>query len=79
VDPVGTGGDHGGGRQDRGKIAVFDEVVLGQSDIVETVVFAPRDLIEDFAVEPIGWLAPLCWGCGSRTKGRSGFFAYHCS
>src|SRR5580704_2953940 len=61
ADPVGTGGDRRGGGQDRGKIAVFDEVVLGQPDIIETVVFAPRDLVEDFAVQAVGGLTPLCW------------------
>jgi hypothetical protein len=60
ADPVGAGADRRGGGQDRGKITVFDEVVLGQPDIIKPVVFAPRDLIEDFAVEAVGWLAPLC-------------------
>jgi hypothetical protein len=59
ADAVGAGGDRRGGRQNRGEIAVLDEVVLRQPDIIEPVVFAPRDLIEDFAVEPVGWLAPL--------------------
>jgi hypothetical protein len=39
----------------------FDEVVLGQPDIIETVVFAPRDLLEDFAVQAVGGPTPLCW------------------
>ena len=60
ADPVGAGGNRRGGGEDRGKVAVFDEVVLGQPDIIEPVVFAPRDLIEDFAVQPVGGLAPLC-------------------
>jgi hypothetical protein len=30
-------------------------------DIIKPVVLAPRDLIEDFAVEPVGGLAPLRW------------------
>jgi hypothetical protein len=59
ADAVGAGGDCRGGGEDRGKVAIFDEVVLGQPDIIEPVVFAPRDLIEDLAVEPVGWLAPL--------------------
>jgi hypothetical protein len=59
ADAVGAGGDCCGGGQDRGKVAVFDEVVLRQPDIIKPVVFAPRDLIEDFAVEPVGWLPPL--------------------
>src|SRR6516225_7021840 len=33
--------------------------MLGQPDIIETVVFAPRDLLEDFAVQAVGGLAPL--------------------
>jgi hypothetical protein len=49
-----------GGGQDRGKITVFDEVMFGQPDIIKPAVFAPRDLIEDFAVEPVSGLAPLC-------------------
>jgi hypothetical protein len=44
--------------QDRGEIPVFDEVVLRQPNIIKPVVFAPRDLIEDVAVEPVGRLAP---------------------
>jgi hypothetical protein len=60
ADPVGAGGDRRGGGQDRREVAVFDEVVLGQPDVIKPVVFAPRDLIEDFAVEPVWGLAPLC-------------------
>ena len=59
ADPVGAGSDRRGYGQDRGQIPVFDEVVLGQPDIIKAVVLAPRDLIEDFAVEPVGGLAPL--------------------
>jgi hypothetical protein len=59
TDPVGAGGDRRGGGQDRGKIAVLDEVVLGQPDIVIAVVLAPGDLIKDFAIQPVGGLAPL--------------------
>src|SRR4029077_17936712 len=61
ADPVGAGGDRRGYEQDRGQISVFDEVVLRQPDIVKPVVLGPRDLIEDFAVEPVGGLPPLCW------------------
>jgi len=61
AEPVGAGGDRRGYGQDRGQISVFDEVVLRQPDIIEPVVLGPRDLIEDFAVEPVGGLAPLCW------------------
>jgi hypothetical protein len=60
ADPIGAGGDRRGGGEDRGKITVFDEVVLGQPDIIKPVVFDPRDLIKDFAVQPVGRLAPLC-------------------
>jgi hypothetical protein len=56
---LGTGGNRRGGGQDRGKVTIFDEVVLGQPDIVKAVVLAPADLIEDFAVQPVGGLAPL--------------------
>jgi hypothetical protein len=59
ADPVRAGGDRRGYRQDRGEIPVFDEVVLRQPDIIKPVVLAPRDLIEDFAVEPVGGLMPL--------------------
>jgi hypothetical protein len=48
-------------------------VVLGQPDIIETVVLAPRDLIEDFAVETIGWLAPLCWVAEIIPKAEADF------
>jgi hypothetical protein len=30
-------------------------------DIIEAVVFSPCDLVEDFAVKPVGGLAPLRW------------------
>ena len=50
ADVVGAGGDRRGGGQDRGEVAIFDEMVLGQPDIIEPIVFAPRDLIEDLAV-----------------------------
>jgi len=59
ADPFGTDGDRRGYGQDRGKIPVFDEVVLRQPNIIKPVVFAPRDLIQDVAVEPVGRLAPL--------------------
>ena len=61
ADPLGAGGDRRGYGQDRGQIPVFDEVVLRQPHIVKPVILAPRDLIEDFAVEPVGGLTPLCW------------------
>src|SRR6266851_3074496 len=73
MDPVGTGRRSrrrpAGSRED----TVFDEVVLGQPDIIETVVFPPRDLIEDFAVEPIGWLAPLYWVAEVVPKAEADF------
>jgi len=56
-----------------GAVAVEPEVVLGQPDIIETVVFAPRDLIEDFAVEPVGWLAPLYWVAEVIPKAEANF------
>src|SRR6267378_473826 len=59
ADATGGGADGRGGGQDRGKVTIFDEVVLGQPDIVKAVVLAPGDLIEDFAVQPVGGLAPL--------------------
>src|SRR6266481_473031 len=61
ADPVGAGGDRRGYGQDRGQIPVLDEVVLRQPHIVKPVVLSPRDLIEDFAVEPVGGLPPLWW------------------
>src|SRR6266404_7368350 len=61
ADPLGAGGDRRGHGQDRGQIPVFDEVVLRQPHIVKPVILAPRDLIEDFAVEPVGRLPPLWW------------------
>jgi len=59
ADPVGAGSDRRGDGQDRGQIPVFDEVVLGQPHIVKPIALGPRDLIEDFAVEPVGGLPPL--------------------
>src|SRR5271169_7161726 len=61
ADPSGAGGDRRDYGQNRGKIPIFDEVVLRQPDIIKPVVLAPRDLIEDFAVEPVGGLVPQCW------------------
>src|SRR6266404_4447277 len=58
ADPVGAGGNRRGGGQDRGKVTIIDEVMLGQPDIVKPVVFAPCDLIEDLAVQPVSGLAP---------------------
>jgi hypothetical protein len=42
ADPAGTGGDRRGYEQNRGKIPVFDEVMLGQPYIVKPVVLGPR-------------------------------------
>jgi hypothetical protein len=61
ADPIGAGSDRRGCGQYRGKISVFNEVVLRQPNIIKPVVLAPCDLIEDFAVEPVGRLAPLWW------------------
>ncbi len=61
ADPVGAGGDRRGYGQDRGQIPVLDDVVLRQPHIVKPVILAPRDLVEDFAIEPIGGLPPLLW------------------
>jgi hypothetical protein len=33
--------------------------MFGQPEIIKAVVLASRDLIEDFAVEPVGGLPPL--------------------
>jgi hypothetical protein len=59
ADPLRAGSDRCSDGQNRREIAVVDEVVLRHPYIVEAVVLAPRDLIEDFAVEPVGGLAPL--------------------
>ena len=61
ADPVGARGDRRGYRQNRGQIPILNEVVLRQPDVVKPVVLAPRDLIDDFAVEPVGGLPPLWW------------------
>jgi hypothetical protein len=42
-----------------GKIPAVDEVMLGQPNVIEAVVLASGNLIEDFAIKPVGGLAPL--------------------
>jgi hypothetical protein len=74
TDPVGAGGDRSGYGQDRGKMPVFDEVVLRQLNIINPVVLAPCDLLKDFAVEPIGGTAAIALDFGSHTKDQSVFF-----
>src|SRR5215471_2588974 len=59
ADPLCAGSDRCSDGHNRREIAVVDEVVLRHPYVVEAVVLAPRDLFEDFAVEPIGGLAPL--------------------
>jgi hypothetical protein len=49
----------GKGAANRGRIPVLDEEVLRQPNVIKPVVLAPCDLIEDFAVEPVGGLSPL--------------------
>jgi hypothetical protein len=61
ADPFGACGDRCGHRHNRGEVAVFDEMVLGEPNVVESVVITPRDLIQRFAVEPIVGLPPLRW------------------
>jgi hypothetical protein len=34
-------------------------VVLREPNVIESVVLAPRDLIKNFSVEPVGGLPPL--------------------
>ena len=38
---------------------IFDEMVLGQPNVVKPMAFAPRDLIENLAVKAIRCLPPL--------------------
>jgi len=45
--------------KNRGEVAIFDEMVLGQPNVVKPMAFAPRDLIENLAVEAIRCLPPL--------------------
>ena len=54
--------------------AFFNEVVLRQPNIIKPVILAPRDLIEDFTVEPVRGLTRLWSVCGSHTKDQSVFF-----
>ena len=50
-----------GYRHNRGEVAVFDEMVLREPNVVESVVIAPCDLIEGFRVESVRGLVPLRW------------------
>jgi hypothetical protein len=36
-------------------------MVLGQPNVIKSVVLAPSDLIKNFSVEPVRGLAPLRW------------------
>src|SRR5271155_4229292 len=42
----------------RGQVAVVDEVMLGNPDVVKSAVFTPYDLVENFAVEAVRRLTP---------------------
>src|SRR5215831_12207619 len=59
ADPLRAGSDCCSDGHNRREIAVVDEVVLRHPYVVEAVVLAPRNLIENFTVEPVGGLAPL--------------------
>jgi len=59
ADATGAGADGRGYGENGGKVAILDEVVLGQPNIIKAFVLGPGDLIEDFAVEPVGGLPPL--------------------
>ena len=76
ADPFGARGDRCGYRQNRGEVAVFDEVVLREPNVVESVVLAPRDLIEGLGVESVRRTGATAMGFGNRTKDQSVFFDY---
>jgi hypothetical protein len=59
ADTLGPGRYRRRRREDRRKISVVDEVMLGQPNVIEAVVLAPGDLVENLAVEPVGGLTPL--------------------
>jgi len=61
TDPFSAGGDGSGDGQNRGEVAVFDEMVLREPNVVESVVIAPCDLIEGCGVELVRGLVPLRW------------------
>jgi hypothetical protein len=61
ADPFRAGCYSSGYRQNRGEVAVFDEMVLRKPNVVESVVVAPCDLIEGCGVELVRGLVPLRW------------------
>jgi len=54
------------------EVAVFDEMVLREPNVIKPVAFAPRDLIENLAIKAIRCLPPLS-DFGSHTKDRNVF------
>ena len=60
-DARGEARDRGGDGQHGGGVAVVDEVVLGDPDVVVAKRFGELDLVEQFVVELGPGLAPLGW------------------
>jgi len=77
ADPFRAGGDCSGYRQNRGEVAVFDEMVLREPTVVESVR-ACRSMRSDRGLRRrVGpGAGATSMGFGSRTKDRSVFFDY---
>ena len=60
-DSCGQASNCGGDGQDGGRVAVVDEVVLGDPDVVVAELLGVDDFVEDFVVELGPGLAPLGW------------------